>query len=149
MIFLSSNLKFIRALANLTLNELSIQTELSVSALASYEDRAVTPKMESLLHLLQFYNDKFNAGLTLDDLITKDLTKIGFNLPEGTQKKEVESSESNIKNSDEDKSELELYHKKEIEHLNEIIRLLKENIVDLKRDKLELRHVLDYLRSKI
>src|SRR5690606_22817877 len=82
-LFLGSNLKYIRGLANLTILDLSTQLkDTTPSALASYEDRGVKPRLEGLLNILEFYNNKYAAKLTLDALITTDLVKAGFKLPE-------------------------------------------------------------------
>lgn len=75
MNYLNVNLKYLRSKTNWSLNEITQKIEgLSVSSLASYEDR-VTPKIETLLALLDLYNQILNSNITLDQLIRTDIDK--------------------------------------------------------------------------
>lgn len=166
VIYLNANLKHLRGLANLTLSELSNQTELSMSALASYEDRAVTPKMDSLLHLLDFYNEHYGANLSLDRIIREDLVSTSFRLPKpiyispdqneqassNTDRKEKDSNTSSDFEADIQALKVEISDRKDLIKnistptpnaqffdLHEpIIQQLKAQIVDLKDQITEL-----------
>lgn len=118
MNYLNYNLKILRSRTNLSLNEISQKIDgLSVSSLASYEDR-VTPKIETILSLLDLYNEILETNITLDHLIRTDLDK-----PDAV-KNEI-NHKNLFENLPEARNELEFMLVKSFLNLTEILKKTK------------------------
>ena len=97
---LQSNLKLLRNLAGISLAELSNSIDgVGVQALGSYEERGITPKMDTLISLVDFYNKATSFELDLNNIVREDLRQKGIKVDRSqligvVTKKQIENEES-------------------------------------------------------
>lgn len=143
--FFGSNLKHLRGQAKLTVLDLSLELKsITPAALSSYEDRNIMPRMDGLLTILDHFNDKYSAALTLDMLVQTDLAADGFKLP-----KPVYHNAQSSENPHETLSKEIGYLKEKIFDLEKALERREDEIINLNNHLQTTNHSLNTLISKL
>lgn len=100
----NKNFKFLRSLTNKSIAKFAKELEainIPSSSIASYEDldRNITPSPDRIQAFKNYFNQKYQADLTWDMLMEKDLEKSGYRFSETVIKSIEEEELSNNKSS--------------------------------------------------